>query len=133
MIGRTLLLYWEEHYDNSLMAPYNFEHSDWKGGRFVQKDFLATAIVCEQLARLAVKDPLHPLAQEYIAILTPMLEGLLAVLNPFVDDNSIGEPGRLATGYGESPDDHHTASEVTWVTACLLFALYYLKTGWLVE
>ena len=132
VIGRTLLSYWEEHCDDSLMPPYNFEHPDWKGGRFLQKDFLATAIVCEQLARLAVKNPVHPLAQECIAILTPMLEGLLAVLNPFVDDNSIGEPGRLATGYVEYPDDHHTASEVTWVTTCLLFALYYLKTGWLV-
>ena len=50
-------------------------------------------------------------------------QGLLAVLNPFVENNSIGELGRLATGYVEYPDDHHTASEVTWVTACLLFAL----------
>ena len=131
VIGRRLLLYWVAHCDNSLMPPYNFEHPRLRRGGFGLKDLVAAAIVVEQLARLAVQNPEHPVAQECIALLSPMLEGLLTVLLP-PDEEDTAIPGPLAPEFMDFPEDDALRRDVTFTVACLLFALYYLKSEWVV-
>lgn len=93
----------------------------------MSKDLLAASIVIEQLARLAVKNPEDALAQECIALLSPMLEGLLAILFPLDEDDATAT-GPLAPKFMDFPEDSTAGDEVTFTIACLLFALYYLKT-----
>jgi hypothetical protein len=110
------------------MPPHHFEHPNLRQGKFVSKDLLAAGIVVEQLARLAVKNPEHVLAQECIALLLPMLEGLLAILFP-LDEDDAAATGPLAPEFMDFPEESTAGGEVTFTIGCLLFALYYLKTG----
>jgi hypothetical protein len=116
-------------FDLDSESPHNFEHLSLRQGKFVLKVFLAVGIVVEQLARLAVKNPEHLLAQECIALLSPMLEGLVAILFPLDEDDTVAA-GPLAPELTDFPEDNTVGGEVTFAIDCLLFALYYLKTGW---
>jgi uncharacterized membrane protein len=40
------------------------------------------------------------------------------------------QPDPLAPEFMVFPEDNTVGCDVTFTIACLLFALYYLKTGW---
>ncbi|OMI04880.1 hypothetical protein BSN85_26030 [Bradyrhizobium brasilense] len=131
--GKKLLNYWVGHCDETLVPPYDFKDpqlADNPGA--VPVDTSAAAVVVEQLARLALKRDLGPPATDALNYLVPMIDGLLTHLTPRrVGD--LGEPGILLNGCFNYPKRYATHSELIWGTAYLLFALYYLKTGRIVE
>jgi len=81
-------------------------------------DTSASAIVIEQLARMKVLGV--PDCAEFTDRLDPMIEGLKPHIRP---------TGRLVAGCFNQPKEFANRSELTWGTAYLLMALYYLETG----
>lgn len=132
-IGRKLLEYWIANSDESLVPPYDFKDPLLKTDRpSVPLDTSASAIVVEQLARISILRDLPPEA-EHVASKTPQfVDGLLRHLTS-ADDKRAKSRGVLLNGCFNRPKNYATASELIWGTAYLLFALYYLKTGRVVE
>ncbi len=132
-VARRLLDYWLERTGPKGVPPWDFMDplldSDPEA---VPLDTSAAAIVVEQLARLAVRGDLTADAQAVVRHLDPMLEGLLEHLT-LPDDGSGLAPGILRNGCFNRPKDYAVRSELVWGTAYLLFALYYLRTGRIVE
>ena len=126
--ARQLIRYWIDNTDDTLVPPWDFKDPQLqKNPADVVKDTSASAIVVEQLARLAVKpvDELDYAARDLVKIYLPkMIDGLLQSLTP---------EGALKDGCFNHPKNYATNSELIWGTAYLLFALYYLKTGRVVE
>lgn len=133
MIGNRLLDYWMANTDASGVPPWDFKDPDLEKDRAsVPLDTSAAAVVVEQLARLAVRPGLPPGARAAAARLRPMLDGLLQHLTPL--ERAPGQPvGVLLDGCFNQPKRYANRSELIWGTAYLLFALYYLKTGRVVE
>ena len=142
-IGQRLLDYWTRHSPADGVPPWDFkdpalEGVDWStphplAGREVPLDTSAAAVVVEQLARLAIwagssdtrpgREGLRAGAP-VLARLEPMLDGLAA---------RVDAQGRLLEGCFNQPRRYANRSELLWGTAYLLFALYLLKTGRVVE
>ena len=80
-------------------------------------DTSASAIVIEQLARMAVCYPQTQVG-EFSQHLQPMIEGLIEHLRP---------TGRLINGCFNKPKNYATNSELIWGSAYLLMALSYLQ------
>ena len=132
-VARKLFQYWIENSDDSLVSPWDFKDPalDTEPDKVV-KDTSAAAIVVEQLARLALKPNLDYAAREMLEYLPKMLQGLLQHLTPGEGDNN-RSPGILTNGCFNKPRDYATNTELIWGTAYLLFALYYLRTGRVLE
>lgn len=64
--------------------------------------------------------------------LAPLIDGLLSCLTP-LDENDTREPGILLEGCFNYRKRYTISSELVWGTVYLLFALYYLKMGRVVE
>jgi unsaturated chondroitin disaccharide hydrolase len=94
----------------------------------VPLDTSASAIVVEQLARLAVQPERAAQIRDLIDRLPPMLDGLVAHLAP-IDAVNSRPSGRLIDGCFNQPKRFANRSELVWGTAYLLFSLFYLKTG----
>lgn len=82
-------------------------------------DTSSSAIVIEQLARMAVSDP-NTDQQKFTAHLQPMIEGLHEHMRP---------TGRLVNGCFNKPKEYATKSELIWGTAYMIMALSYLEEG----
>ncbi len=132
-IGNKLLDYWMRHSTPDGIPPWDFKDPAlMTEAASVPVDTSAAAVVVEQLARLAVLPNLPSTAQPALARLQPMLDGLLAHTTPIA--GGIQEPaGRLLDGCFNQPKRYANRSELIWGTAYLLFALYYLKTGRVIE
>lgn len=132
-IGKELLGFWTRHCESDGIPPWDFKDPALKSDpASVPVDTSAAAVVVEQLARLAVLEDLPRSAQPVVARLAPMLDGLLAHLTPIAGGRQ--QPaGMLVDGCFNQPKRYANRSELIWGTAYLLFALYYLKTGRVVE
>ena len=74
-----------------------------------------------------------PAEAQRIAELAPaFIEGLLQHLT-LPEDGCARSSGILLDGCMNKPKNYATRSELIWGTAYLLFSLYYLKTGTVVE
>lgn len=131
--GNRLLDYWMAN----CAAPDGIPPWDFKDPALadtaadVPLDTSAAAVVAEQLARLAVLGDLSPGAARAVSRLTPMLDGLVSHMGRA---RGGGLPnGMLTAGCFNQPKLYANRSELIWGTAYLLFALYYLKTGRVVE
>lgn len=93
----------------------------------VPLDTSASAIVVEQLARMAVE---HDSAdtRPFIDRLEPMLDGLCRHLTPTRADDT-RPAGMLLDGCFNRPKRFAETHELLWGDAYLLMALYYLETG----
>ncbi len=132
-IGAQLLDYWWQQTDSSRIPPWDFKDPVLDiDPESVPVDTSAAAIVAEQLARLAILPDLEPDAQEIAARVTPMIDGLIGHLT-LPGDSSGHPPGILRSGCFNRPKNYATHSELIWGDAYLMFALYYLKTGRVVE
>lgn len=132
-IGSRLLGYWTQHCDESGIPPWDFKDPALQTDpASVPVDTSAAAVVVEQLARMAVLRDLPPAAAGVTARLQPMLDGLLQHMAPPAP-GSRQPSGILLDGCFNQPRRYANRSELIWGTAYLLFALYYLKTGRVVE
>lgn len=133
-VGKKLLNYWVVHCgDQTLVPPYDFKDPQLaEGPHAVPLDTSAAAVVVEQLARLALKRDLDASAAETVAYLVPMIDGLLTHLTP-CKSGGPDSAGVLLNGCFNYPKRYAMHSELIWGSAYLLFALYYLKTGRVVE
>ncbi len=132
-IGQNLLRYWLDNANADAIAPWDFK-DPVAGLRSASPvlDTSAGAIVAEQLARLAILPDLPPCAAATAALTERFIDGLLRHLTPLTaEDNR--PPGILLDGCFNQPRRYANRSELIWGTAYLLFALYYLKTGRVVE
>jgi len=131
--GRKLFRYWIANTDDSLVPPWDFKDPALEKQRdSVPLDTSAAAVVVEQLARMSILPGLTSEAREVAAYVTPMIDGLLRHLTP-LDDVDKRPAGMLLDGCFNQPRRYANRSELIWGTAYLLFALYYLKTGRVVE
>jgi len=132
-IGNELLDYWTRNAAADGIPPWDFKDPVLlTDPASVPVDTSAAAVVVEQLARLAILADPPPMAQRALARLPVMLEGLLARLTP-TTSSAPTPAGRLLDGCFNQPRRYAHRSELLWGTAYLLFALYYLKTGRVVE
>ena len=132
-IGNRLLDYWIANADPGGVPPWDFKDPDLESDRAsVPLDTSAAAVVVEQLARLAILEDLPPDAKRAADRMEPMIDGLLVHLTQA--GNAGKRPvGILQNGCFNQPKRYANRSELIWGTAYLLFALYYLKTGRVVE
>lgn len=132
-IGGKLLDYWIANTDDTMVPPYDFKDPLLNSNKAaVPLDTSAAAVVAEQLARLAILKDLPSEAQTAASKVEPMIDGLLKHLT-LNADSSVHSRGILLHGCFNQPKKYATESELIWGTAYLLFALYYLKTGRVVE
>ena len=132
-IARLLLDYWVSNSAADGIPPWDFKDPALKTDPgSVPLDTSAAAVVVEQLARVAILKDRPPSAEFAVARLTPMLEGLLSHLTP-VGGRVQTPRGMLLDGCFNQPRQYANRSELIWGTAYLLFALYYLKTGRVIE
>lgn len=131
-IGQRLLDYWMARSGDDCVPPWDFmdDASGKEDGTPV--DTSAAAIVAEQLARLALLPNLPANAASVAALAPRFIDGLLRHLTPLAPDDA-RPPGMLLDGCFNQPRRYANRSELIWGTAYLLFALYYLKTGRVVE
>lgn len=129
-IGQRLLGYWLHHSNADCIPPWDFDATE--GGERPVLDTSAAAIVAEQLARLALMPNLRATAVATANLVEPFIDGLLKHLTP-VDAQDARAPGILVDGCFNQPRRYATRTELIWGTAYLLFALYYLKTGRVIE
>lgn len=133
MIARRLLEYWMQHSDADGIPPWDFKDPALGDAPAqVPVDTSAAAIVVEQLARIAILRDRPTSADFAVGHLVPMLRGLLRHLTPVADDRQ-RPAGMLLDGCFNQPKRYATRNELIWGTAYLLFGLYYLKTGRVVE
>lgn len=131
--GKKMLDYWVRETDDSMVPAWDFKDPKLKTNPAdVPLDTSASAIVVEQLARLAILDTKHVQAREIATMVTPFVDGLLQHLTVPGDDSGL-PPGVLKNGCFNGPKPYADRSELIWGTAYLMFALYYLKTGRVVE
>ena len=123
--ARTLFDYWWERVGPDRIPPYDFLDPALPD---VPIDSSASAIVVEQLARLAVSDTLSDAARPLVARLEPMIEGLCRRLTP-LDPDDRRPSGMLIDGCFNQPKRVANRHELLWGDAYLLMALYYLETG----
>lgn len=123
--ARTLFDYWWERAGPDHVPPYDFLDPALPD---VPIDTSAAAIVVEQLARLAVLDPVPPEARAFVERLEPMIEGLCRHLTPLAPGET-RPAGMLVDGCFNQPKRVANDSELLWGDAYLLMALYYLDTG----
>jgi unsaturated chondroitin disaccharide hydrolase len=134
MIGSKLLDYWRANTDDSWVPPYDFKDPKLEtDAAAVPLDTSAAAIVAEQLARLAVRPNRTAAEARLTQALTSIIDGLLKHLTGMGESCADKEGGILLHGCFNQPKNYATRSELIWGTAYLLFALYYLKTGRVVE
>ncbi len=132
-IGSRLLGYWIGQTGPQGVPPWDFKDPALlTDPDAVALDTSASAVVVEQLARMAIRDTRDREARRVVGHLTPMVDGLLAHLTGR-DDPSGLPPGILRNGCFNGPRKYADHSELIWGTAYLLFALYYLRTGRVVE
>lgn len=132
-IGARLLDYWMDRTGPQGVPPWDFKDPALEvDPDSVPLDTSAAAVVVEQLARMAVKDPDLPDARRVAELVTPMIDGLLGHLTSRERDPDL-PPGILRDGCFNGPRRYADHSELIWGTAYLLFALYYLRTGRVVE
>ena len=132
-IGNKLLDYWMKNSDDGGIPPWDFKDPALATDpASVPLDTSAAAVVVEQLARMAVLPDLPTAARAAVDRLPTMLDGLLRHLTPG-DGSTKHPPGMLLDGCFNQPKRYANRSELIWGTAYLLFALYYLKTGRVVE
>lgn len=132
-IGQRLLGYWLHHSNADGIPPWDFDATeDGLAGERPVLDTSAAAIVAEQLARLALMPNLPATAVATANLVEPFIDGLLKHLTP-VDAQDARAPGILVDGCFNQPRRYATRTELIWGTAYLLFALYYLKTGRVIE
>jgi len=110
--ARRLFGYWQGKCGTGIPA---WDFDDPQG----PPDTSASAIVVEQLARMAV-DSDNSEALEFLGALDPMLEALCGHLHP---------TGRLVDGCFNQPRQFANRSELIWGSAYLLMALCYLEEG----
>ena len=115
---------WSRRSGPDLVPPWDFKDPALSDGGDVPLDTLAAAVVVEQLARLAIRPDPTGEARAVAATVTPMIDGLLEHLTP---------EGRLLDGCFNQPKRYASRSELIWGAAYLLFALYYLRIGRVVE
>lgn len=132
-IGQRLLDYWVHRSNADCIPPWDFDATEegLEGERPVL-DTSAAAIIAEQLARLALMSNLRATAVATANLVEPFIDGLLKHLTP-VDAQDARAPGILLDGCFNQPRRYATRTELIWGTAYLLFALYYLKTGRVIE
>ena len=132
-VARKLFQYWIDNTDDTLVPPWDFKDPllGTEPDKVV-KDTSAAAIIAEELARLVVKPKLDHVAQEMVGYLPAMLDGLMQSLTSRKGDSGRSS-GILTDGCFNKPRNYATNTELIWGTAYLLFALYYLKTGRVVE
>ena len=123
--ARKLFDYWWERAGPDHVPPYDFLDSALPQ---VPVDTSASAIVVEQLARLAVLDPLPPEVLPFVGRLEPMLDGLCRHLTPLGADDR-RPPGMLLDGCFNRPLHVAERHELLWGDAYLLMALSYLESG----
>ena len=132
-IGQRLLDYWLQRSGDDCVPPWDFiDAAATAGGESPVLDTSAAAIVAEQLARLALLPGLPADAAATAALAPRFIDGLLRHLTPMSPDDARA-PGVLLDGCFNQPRRYANRSELIWGTAYLLFALYYLKTGRVVE
>lgn len=132
-IGNGLLDYWMAQAGPDGIPPWDFKDPELERDRAgVPLDTSAAAVVVEQLARLAILGGLTSDATRAVTRLEPMIDGLLSHLTP-VSESDKRPAGVLLDGCFNQPRRYANRSELIWGTAYLLFALYYLKTGRVVE
>jgi unsaturated chondroitin disaccharide hydrolase len=132
-IGRKLLDYWLDNTDGSRVPPYDFKDPLLTSDKsMVPLDTSAAAIVLEQLARISILKNLPPEAKYVASKAGVFVDGLLQHLT-LPGDSRARSAGVLLHGCFNRPKNYATTSELIWGTAYLLFALYYLKTGRVVE
>lgn len=133
VIGNRLLDYWIRNSDADGIPPWDFKDPARETDpHSVPVDTSAAAVVVEQLARMALLRDAPPMAGAAAARLEPMIDGLLKHMVPVASDPR-GSSGILSDGCFNQPKRYANRSELIWGTAYLLFALYYLKTGRVVE
>ena len=123
-VARKLLAYWTANSDATMVPPWDFmDPSLVDNPGAVPVDTSASAIVVEQLARIAVHPSLGAQAPDLVHTMHIMLNGLLGHLTETTD----AKPGRLRNGCFNQPNRFANHSELVWGSAYLLFALHYLK------
>ena len=110
--ARATFGFWQRAVGDTV-PPWDF--SDPEG----ERDTSASAIVIEQLARMAV-DPRAEAFREFTNRLEPMIAALAGHIAP---------RGRLVDGCFNRPKRFAENSELIWGTAYLLMALSYLEEG----
>lgn len=132
-ISRHLLAYWLANSGPGGVPPWDFKDPKLKTDPgSVPLDTSAAAVVVEQLARVAVMRERSRSSDFAVEHLEVMLDGLLSHLTPIPGRQQ--EPkGMLLDGCFNQPRQYANRSELIWGTAYLLFALYYLKTGRVIE
>ncbi len=93
----------------------------------VPLDTSASAIVVEQLARIAVQPEKAKAVPHIVDRLAPMIDGLVAHLTP-THAKDERPSGMLLDGCFNQPREFANRSELVWGSAYLLYALYYLRT-----
>ncbi len=132
-VGRKLLDYWIANTDDTLVPPYDFKDPLLKTDpSAIPVDTSASAVIAEQLARLAVLKDLPHEARYAASKAEAFIDGLLRHLT-IGQDQRAKSSGVLLDGCFNQPKRYATSSELIWGTAYLLFALYYLKMGRVVE
>lgn len=129
-VADRLYAYWQAHAGPGGVPPWDFMDPLWPSRpQDVPLDTSASAIVVEQLARLAVGRPELSLpglsGTPWLKALVTMLEGLMRHLS----DEEQAPVGRLIDGCFNQPRRFAWRSELLWGTAYLLFALHWLRTG----
>ncbi len=110
--ARATFGYWQGKVGSGV-PPWDFDDPDGP------RDSSASAIVIEQLARMAVLSP-NTEAKEFTDYLIPMIQALEPHVQP---------TGRLINGCFNRPRNFADRAELIWGTAYLLMALSYLEEG----
>ena len=123
-IARHLMGYWQTNSESHLVPPWDFMDPNLKTKKDdVPVDTSASAIVVEQLARIAIHSSLSSRSGYWVDLMHQMLGGLIDRL---VYSKS-GDAARLVDGCFNQPRKFANRSELIWGTAYLLFALSYLR------
>lgn len=120
-VAIRLFDYWWERCGADI-PPYDFADPDPRAPR----DSSAAAIVVEQLARLAVLDPVPEAARPLVARLEPMLERLAERVTP-IDAGDKRPRGMLLEGCFNRPKRFADRAELVWGDFYLLSALHCLE------
>lgn len=132
-IAKKLMGYWLANSNQHHIPPWDFKDPKLQENPTgVPLDTSAAAVVAEQLARISILQPLPREAGEIADLTEPFIDGLLCYLTP-LNQGDGRQPGILLEGCFNQPKLYANRSELIWGTAYLLFALYYLKMGRVVE
>jgi unsaturated chondroitin disaccharide hydrolase len=117
--------YWWDNVGEDRVPPWDFKDPALPDAPI---DTSASAIVVEQLARMAV-DPDTPAdAKLFVDRLEPMLEGLCQHMTP-TGAEDLRPAGMIVNGCFNQPKEFANRHELIWSTAYMLMALYYLEVG----